>query len=114
MTNVEDTFYIIGSSVGPHPYPMLVRDFQSVIGTETKKQFTDMTNKKLPDRTIQYSNPKQPATYCRNVGKRRRWEFAIKNNQNENKILSENVRPGKYYPPTPEFKEEYIKSKNRN
>ena len=46
--------------------------------------------KNLPDRTIQYSNPKQPATYCRNVGKRRRWEFAIKNNQNENKILSEN------------------------
>ena len=45
--------------------------------------------KNLPDRTIQYSNPKQPATYCRNVGKRRRWEFAIKNNQNENKILSE-------------------------
>ena len=34
--------------------------------------------KNLPDRTIQYSNPKQPATYCRNVGKRRRWEFAIK------------------------------------
>ena len=33
--------------------------------------------KNLPDRTIQYSNPKQPATYCRNVGKRRRWEFAI-------------------------------------
>jgi 2-polyprenyl-6-methoxyphenol hydroxylase and related FAD-dependent oxidoreductases len=46
--------------------------------------------KNLPDRTIQYSNPKQPATYCRNVGKRRRWEFAIKNNQNESKILSEN------------------------
>jgi len=44
--------------------------------------------KKLPDRTIQYSNSKQPATYCRNVGKRRRWEFAIKNNQTEKKILS--------------------------
>ena len=34
--------------------------------------------KNLPDRTIQYSNPKRPATYCRNVGKRRRWEFALK------------------------------------
>jgi len=45
--------------------------------------------KNLPDRTIQYSNPKQPATYCRNVGKRRRWEFAIKKNQNEKKILSD-------------------------
>ncbi len=45
--------------------------------------------KSLPDRTIQYSNPKQPATYCRNVGKRRRWEFAIKKKQSEKKILSE-------------------------
>ena len=51
-TNVEDTFYIIGSSVGPHPYPMLVRDFQSVIGTETKKQFKDITNNELPDRLV--------------------------------------------------------------
>ena len=46
--------------------------------------------KNLPDRTIQYSNPKQPATYCRNVGKRRRWEFAIRNNLSEKKVLSEN------------------------
>tara|TARA_B100001996_G_scaffold215323_1_gene165496 strand:- start:532 stop:1458 length:927 start_codon:yes stop_codon:yes gene_type:complete len=44
--------------------------------------------KNLPDRTIQYSNSKQPATYCRNVGKRRRWEFAIRNNQSEKTILS--------------------------
>ena len=43
----------------------------------------------LPDRTIQYSNPKQPATYCRNVGKRRRWEFAIKKNHSDKKVLSE-------------------------
>ena len=46
--------------------------------------------KNLPDRTIQYSNNKQPATYCRNVGKRRRWEFAIKKNLSEQKILSDN------------------------
>ena len=46
--------------------------------------------KNLPDRTIQYSNPKQPATYCRNVGKRRRWEFAIKKNHSDKKVLSEN------------------------
>ena len=52
VTNVENTFYIIGSSVGPHPYPMLVRDFQSVIGTETKKQFKDITNNELPDRLV--------------------------------------------------------------
>jgi tryptophan synthase beta chain len=38
VTNVERTFYIIGSVVGPHPYPMMVRDFQSVIGEETRKQ----------------------------------------------------------------------------
>ena len=44
---------------------------------------------KLPDRTIQYSNPKRPATYCRNVGKRRRWEFAIQDNENEKEILSD-------------------------
>lgn len=38
VTNVNDTHYIIGSVVGPHPYPMMVRDFQSVIGIETKQQ----------------------------------------------------------------------------
>jgi len=38
VTNVKDTYYIIGSVVGPHPYPMIVRDFQSVIGIETKEQ----------------------------------------------------------------------------
>jgi tryptophan synthase beta chain len=38
VTNVENTHYIIGSVVGPHPYPMIVRDFQTVIGTETKAQ----------------------------------------------------------------------------
>ena len=38
VTNVDSTFYIIGSVVGPHPYPMIVRDFQSVIGKETRKQ----------------------------------------------------------------------------
>ncbi len=39
VTNVRDTHYIIGSVIGPHPYPMMVRDFQSVIGQETKAQF---------------------------------------------------------------------------
>jgi tryptophan synthase beta chain len=38
VTNVDSTFYIIGSVVGPHPYPMMVRDFQSIIGEETRKQ----------------------------------------------------------------------------
>lgn len=48
VTNVNDTHYIIGSVVGPHPYPMIVRDFQSVIGKETKKQILGFANK-LPD-----------------------------------------------------------------
>ena len=39
VTNIDDTFYIIGTVAGPHPYPMMVRDFQSIIGKEAKKQF---------------------------------------------------------------------------
>jgi len=48
VTNVRDTFYIIGSVAGGHPYPMMVRDFQSVIGKEARKQFL-AKEKKLPD-----------------------------------------------------------------
>jgi 3-(3-hydroxy-phenyl)propionate hydroxylase len=43
----------------------------------------------LADRTIQYSNSKRPATYCRNVGRRRRWEFAIHDHEDEKEILSD-------------------------
>lgn len=48
VTNVEDTFYIIGTVAGPHPYPMLVRDFQSVIGEECKEQMPEMVGRQ-PD-----------------------------------------------------------------
>ena len=48
MASVEDTFYIIGSVVAAHPYPMIVRDFQSVIGQEARKQILKIENK-LPD-----------------------------------------------------------------
>jgi len=48
VTNVNNTHYIIGSVVGPHPYPMLVRDFQTIIGRETREQILDMENR-LPD-----------------------------------------------------------------
>jgi tryptophan synthase beta chain len=48
VANVNDTFYIIGSVVGPHPYPAMVRDFQCVIGDEIKKQIVE-TEKRLPD-----------------------------------------------------------------
>lgn len=51
VTNVHDTFYLIGSVVGPHPYPMLVRDFQSVIGRETREQFLQLHGR-LPDHLI--------------------------------------------------------------
>jgi tryptophan synthase beta chain len=48
MANVKDTFYLLGSCVGPHPYPVMVRDFQSVIGTETREQLKK-TEGRLPD-----------------------------------------------------------------
>ncbi len=48
VTNVEDTFYIIGTVAGPHPYPMMVRDFQSVIGEECIEQMPEMTGRQ-PD-----------------------------------------------------------------
>lgn len=51
VTNVEDTFYIIGTVAGPHPYPMMVRDFQAVIGNEAKVQMQEDFNRQ-PDALI--------------------------------------------------------------
>ncbi|MDZ4764391.1 MAG: tryptophan synthase subunit beta [Chloroflexota bacterium] len=51
VTNVRTTFYLLGSALGPHPYPMMVRDFQSVIGTEARGQILHMAGK-LPDACI--------------------------------------------------------------
>ncbi|MEM1210775.1 MAG: tryptophan synthase subunit beta [Planctomycetota bacterium] len=51
MATSKDTHYIIGSAVGPHPFPMIVRDFQSVIGSETKQQCRDQIGK-LPDTVV--------------------------------------------------------------
>ncbi|HEV2121392.1 MAG TPA: tryptophan synthase subunit beta [Chloroflexota bacterium] len=51
VTNIETTYYIIGSVVGPHPYPMMVRDFQSVIGREARAQMLEQTGR-LPDAII--------------------------------------------------------------
>ncbi len=48
VTNIENTFYIIGTVAGPHPYPMMVRDFQSVIGEECLRQMPEMTGRQ-PD-----------------------------------------------------------------
>ena len=49
VTNVATTHYIIGSAVGPHPYPRIVRDFQSVIGRETRAQMLEQAEGRLPD-----------------------------------------------------------------
>ncbi|KAI8817247.1 tryptophan synthase beta subunit-like PLP-dependent enzyme [Fimicolochytrium jonesii] len=51
VTNVSTTHYLIGSAIGPHPFPTLVRDFQSVIGTETRSEFLALNNK-LPDMVV--------------------------------------------------------------
>lgn len=51
VTNVQDTYYLIGSVVGPHPYPMIVRDFQSVIGRELREQMLQKEGR-LPDALV--------------------------------------------------------------
>ena len=51
IANVKDTYYLIGSVVGPHPYPMMVRDFQSVIGLEVKQQMQELQGR-LPDAVV--------------------------------------------------------------
>jgi tryptophan synthase beta chain len=51
VTNVSDTYYMIGTAAGPHPYPAMVRDFQSVIGVETKAQILEAEGR-LPDAVV--------------------------------------------------------------
>ncbi len=51
VTNVEDTFYIIGTVAGPHPYPVMVRDFQSIIGREAREQILQQAGR-LPDALV--------------------------------------------------------------
>ncbi|MGZ8213459.1 MAG: tryptophan synthase subunit beta [Methylosarcina sp.] len=51
VTNVDNTFYIIGTVAGPHPYPAMVRDFQAIIGREAKQQCQEMTGR-LPDALV--------------------------------------------------------------
>lgn len=51
VTNVDDTYYVIGTAAGPHPYPMLVRDFQSVIGRELKRQCPEQIGRQ-PDALV--------------------------------------------------------------
>jgi tryptophan synthase beta chain len=49
VTNVADTYYLLGSALGPHPYPLMVRDFQSVIGREAREQFREREGGRLPE-----------------------------------------------------------------
>ncbi|MCK4705973.1 MAG: tryptophan synthase subunit beta [Gammaproteobacteria bacterium] len=51
VTNIDDTFYIIGTVAGPHPYPAMVRDFQAIIGREARQQMQDQTGR-LPDALV--------------------------------------------------------------
>jgi len=51
VTNIRDTHYLVGSAIGPHPFPTIVRDFQSVIGKETRRQMLELTGK-LPDAVV--------------------------------------------------------------
>src|SRR5437763_113296 len=51
ITNLKNTYYLIGSVVGPHPYPMMVRDFQSVIGQEIKQQILEISGN-LPNAIV--------------------------------------------------------------
>lgn len=52
VSHPDNTFYIIGSVVGPHPYPMMVRDFHRVIGTETRRQLREATGQETPDAIV--------------------------------------------------------------
>lgn len=52
VANIEDTHYIMGSALGPHPFPEIVRDFQSIIGREAKEQFASVSGGNLPDALV--------------------------------------------------------------
>lgn len=92
--NIEEikSKYVVGCDGANSITRNQMRTKMDNLGFTQKWAVVDLILKKekknLPDRTIQYSNSKQPATYCRNVGKRRRWEFAIRKNQTEKTILS--------------------------
>ncbi len=98
INNHKDYFvrskYVIGCDGANSITRKQMKTKMDNLGFTQKWAVVDLILKKkknnLPDRTIQYSNPKQPATYCRNVGRRRRWEFAIKKNHSDKKVLSDN------------------------
>ena len=56
VTNVTTTYYLLGSVVGPHPYPQMVRDFQAIVGREARQQIVEQAGR-LPDPTGRTSAP---------------------------------------------------------
>ena len=90
--NIFKSKYLVGCDGANSITRKSIKSKFSNLGFTQKWAVIDLIlnqKKNLPDRTIQYSNPKRPATYCRNVGKRRRWEFALKKNENEKKVLTD-------------------------
>ena len=63
VTNVDDTYYIIGTAAGPHPYPEMVRDFQSVIGREAREQMLEAEGR-LPDMLVAASAAAPTPSAC--------------------------------------------------
>ena len=85
--------YLIGCDGANSTVRNQIKTNMSNLGFTQKWAVVDLILKKkknnLPDRTIQFSNKVRPATYCRNVGRRRRWEFVINNKEKEETIMSE-------------------------
>ncbi len=94
LTNEDNFFkckYVVGCDGGKSFVRELINSGMEDLGFQQKWAVIDviLNAKKLdlPDRTIQYCSSIRPATYCRNVGRRRRWEIALKNNNDENEFL---------------------------
>ena len=87
------TKYLVGCDGANSTVRSLINTKMQNLGFTQKWAVVDLILKKkkfnLPDRTIQFSNKVRPATYCRNVGRRRRWEFVINNNEKEQTIMSD-------------------------
>ena len=75
MSSVEHTHYIIGSVVGPHPFPMMVRDFQSCIGEETKEQCLNQVGK-LPEVVVAWSAAGRTRPACSTRSWKTRWNWS--------------------------------------
>ena len=91
--HIINTKYIVGCDGGRSFIRKQIKSVMEDLGFKQKWIVIDVilkANKKsLPDRTIQYCNPDRPATFCRNVGRRRRWEVALKENENFETFFAE-------------------------